>query len=159
MLTTGDNRAPRSRGYVSVSKPSFGFFIAGSSIKVSGVRLRVSVALARAVPALLHCILSDRASPPPISNPPPPLPPRHHARLPLGASQALNGVYVRANPPRNTAARAGAPPLPIALYYSHEDAAGSGWSMVLVELPQGSQVRAGFFESGMRREKREPEPR
>lgn len=75
MLTTGDNRAPRSRGYVSVSKPSFGFFIAGSSIKVSGVWLRVPVLLVQAVPALLHCILSDRASPATPSNPPRPCPP------------------------------------------------------------------------------------
>ena len=34
MLTTGNNRRARRRGTVRVSEPSYGFFIAGSNIKV-----------------------------------------------------------------------------------------------------------------------------
>ena len=43
MLTTGNNRRARRRGTVRVSEPSYGFFIAGSSTKVS---FRASVAAA-----------------------------------------------------------------------------------------------------------------
>jgi hypothetical protein len=43
MLTTGDNRQQRQRGTVTVSKPSFGFFIAGSSINsMNGAYVRAN---------------------------------------------------------------------------------------------------------------------
>ena len=45
MLTTGNNRRARRRGTVRVSEPSYGFFIAGSNVKV-GSSVAIAVKLA-----------------------------------------------------------------------------------------------------------------